>query len=95
MTIGEITIGLTKDGVIMGKTIGETVTDKTIETDKIIEKMTPNRGTGMGVRVDTDQEIIVVIILEVEIEIELAKYSKELEHYQMTGQDLGLVPTQD
>ena len=70
MTIGETTIGLMKDEVITGKTIGGTVTDKTIETDKIIEGMAPNRGRRIGVRVETDQETIVVTILEVEIEIE-------------------------
>ena len=41
VTIGETTIGLMKDELIKGKTIGETVTDRTIETDKIIEGMTP------------------------------------------------------
>ena len=90
-----------KNRVITGKTIGETVMGKTIEetigTDKIIEGMTPGRGTGIEVRVERDQDIIVVTILEVEIEIEMDRYNRELEHYQMTetGQDLGLGPTQE
>ena len=92
MTIGEITINLMKDWVITGKTIEET-----IETDKIIEGMTPNRGIEIGVRVETDQEITVVTILEVEIEMEMDRDNKELEHYQVTetGQDPGQGPTQE
>ena len=42
MTIGEITIDPMGDGVITDETIGETITDKTIETDKSIEEMTPD-----------------------------------------------------
>ena len=73
VTIEEITIGLTTCRVITGKTIEETVIDKTIEEtteiDKIIEEMTSNRGIGIGVQVERYQEITVVTILEVEIEI--------------------------
>ena len=43
MTLEETTISLMKDGVIIDKTIGETITDKTIETEKIIEGLTPDR----------------------------------------------------
>ena len=56
-----------KDEIITGKTIGgEKATDKTIETDKIIEEMTPDKDTGIGVRVEIDQAIIVVTILEID-----------------------------
>ena len=95
MTIGEITIGLMKDGIPVGKTIGQTITDMTIETDKIIEEMTPNRGIGIGVRVEIDQEIIVATILGVEIEIEIDGCNKEPELCQMTETDLGLGLTQE
>ena len=95
MTVGETTISLMKDELITGKTRGETVTKKTIETDKIIEGMTPNRGIGIGMRVETDQETIVVTILEVEIEIKMDRYNKELKPYLMTKTDLGLGPTQE
>ena len=101
MMIEEITISLMTDRAITGKTIGETIIDKTIEEtieiDKIIEEMTPNRGMGTGARVERDQEITVVTILEVEMEIEMDRDNKELGHHQMTeiGQDLGLCPTQE
>ena len=68
VTIGETTTTLMKD---------EAVTGKITETDKVIEEMTPTKGTGIGVRVETDQETIVVTILEVEIETEMDKYNKE------------------
>ena len=99
MTIKEVTIGLMIDRAITDKTIGETIIDKiiegTTEIDKIIDKMTPNRGIGIGVRVERGQEITIVTILEVEIEVEMDIYNKEPEHCQMTetGQDLGLGPT--
>ena len=42
--IRETTNGLMKDNLTIGKTVGgETATDKTIETGKIIEEMTPDR----------------------------------------------------
>ena len=84
MTIGETTISLMKYGITTGKTIEEIVTDKTIETDKIIEEMILNRGIGTEVRVGIGQETIVVTILRVEIEIEMDRCNKELELYQMT-----------
>ena len=98
MTI-EVTISLMIDRIITNKTIGEIITDKTIEgttkIDKILEQMTPNRDMGIRVRAEIDKEVTVVTILEVEIEIEMVRYSKEPEHYQMTekGQDLGVGPT--
>ena len=47
VTIGETTTGPMKGEIITGKTIGgETVTDKTIETDKFIEEMTPKKIQG-------------------------------------------------
>ena len=99
MTIEEITINLMTNRAIIDKTIGEIITDKTIEgtteVDKIIEERTPKRGIGIGVRVEKDKEITVVTIIKVEIEVEMDIYNKEPEHYQMTemGQDLGPGPT--
>ena len=92
MTIGEIAISLMKGGLTIDKTIGEKISDKTIETDKTIGEMTPNRDTGIGVRVEIDQEIIVVTIVEVEKEIETDMCNKELELCQMTDKDLGTGP---
>ena len=86
------------DRAIIDKTIGEIITDKTIEEtvdiDKTLEQMTLNRDIGIGARVEIDKEITVVTILEVEIETEMDRYNKGPEHYQMaeTGQDLGLGP---
>ena len=68
VTTEEITTGPMKDEITIGRTIGETATDKTIEIDKIIEEMTPDTET--GVKVGIDQEIIVMAVLEVETEIE-------------------------
>ena len=48
VTIGETTAALMKDEAVIGKTIGEIVTGKIRETDKVIERMTPNKGTEIG-----------------------------------------------
>ena len=45
---------------------GERATDKTIEIDKMIEEMTPDKDTEIGVKVGIDQELIVMTVLEVE-----------------------------
>ena len=95
MMIGEIAIGLMKDGPIIDKTIGEKILDKTIKVDKIIEEMTPDKDTWIGVRVEIDQEIIVVTVLEVETEIEMDRCNKEPELCQMTEKDLNLGPIQE
>ena len=58
-----------KDEITIDRTLGgEIATDKTIETDKNIEEMTPDKET--GVKVGTDQEIIIMTVLEVETGIE-------------------------
>ena len=99
MKIEEITIGLMINRTITDKTIGDIITNKTIEgiteIDKIIEEMTLNRGIGIGVRVDRDQELTIVTILGLEIEVEMDIYNREPEHYQMTetDHDLDLGPT--
>ena len=77
VTIGETTTALMKDVAITDKAIGQTVTGKIIETDKVIEGMTPDNSIVIRVRVETDQETIVLTILEVEIETEVDKYNKE------------------
>ena len=87
-----IAISLMKDGPIIDQTIGEKISDKKIEIDKIIEEMTPDKDTGIGVRAEIDQEIIIVTVLEVEIEIEMGRCNKEPELCQMTEKDLDLGP---
>ena len=84
VTVGKIAIGLMKDGLIIGKTIGEKISGKTTETDKIIEGMTPDKDTWIGVRVEIDQEIIVATILEAVTGTEMDACNKELELCQMT-----------
>ena len=55
VTIGETTIGPMKDGIIIDKRVGgEMATGKTIEIDKIIEEMTPDKDTETGMKVGID-----------------------------------------
>ena len=55
MTLEGMTISLMIDKTTIDKTIGETATDKTIEgtieIDKSIEEIIPNRCIGIGVRI--------------------------------------------
>ena len=54
-TIGKTTTSLVKNDLTIDKTVeGETATDKTIETDKIIEEMIPDRDIEIGLRVGID-----------------------------------------
>ena len=85
-----------RDIITIDKTIGgEIATDKTIEIDKIIEEVTPDKET--GVKVGIDQEIIAMTVQEVEIEIETEMDGCNLdpELCQMTEEDQGLDLTQE
>ena len=93
-TIRETTTSLMKDDLTLDKTVGgETATDETIETGKIIEEMTPDRDIEIEVRVGIDQGHIMAI--EVEREIEMDRCNKDPEFCQMTGKDLGPGPIQE
>ena len=75
-----------KDDLIIDKTVGgERDTDKTIETDKISEEITPDRDIEIGVRVGIDQRHIVA--KEVETEIEMNRCNKDPEFCQITEKD--------
>ena len=96
MTTEEIATSLMKDEITIDKTIGgDIATDKTIEIDKVIEKMTPDKDTETGVKVGIDQEIIVMTVLEVETETETDGYNLSPELCQMTEKDQSPNPTQD
>ena len=96
MTIGETTTSSMIDEIIIDETVGgEIATDKTIEIDKIIEEMTPDKDTGIGMEVGIDQEITVETVLEVEIEIETDGCNKEPELCQITEKYLGPGPIQE
>ena len=89
----EITTSPIKDIIITDKTIGEGIaTERTVEIDKIIEEMTPDKDTETGMKVGTDQEIIAMIGLEAEteIDIEMDGCNLDPEHCQMTEEDQGL-----
>ena len=91
--IDNITIGLMKDVIIIDQiTEGETIAGKTVETDKTIEVMTPDRDMEIEVRVGIDPEIIVVTEPEVGIgvETEMDKFKTDPELCQMREEDQGL-----
>ena len=82
-----------KDIIIIDQiTEGETITGRTVETDKTIEVMTLDRDMEIEVRVGIDPEIIVVIEPEVgiEVETEMGKFKIDPELCQMTEEDQGL-----
>ena len=81
------------DKTIGGITIGKTI-EGTIETDKIVLEMTPNKDIEKEVKVERVPRTTKMTILEVEIEVERDKYNKELECYQTIeiGWVLGLGP---
>ena len=83
--IDEITIKLMKDII----TEGEKITGKTVETDKTLEVMTPDRDMEIDVRVGIDLEIIAVIEPEVWIEVktEMGKFKTDPGLCQMTEED--------
>ena len=58
VTAEEIATGLMKDKITIDMTIeGETAIDKTMEIDKIIEEMIPDKDIATGVKVGIDQEL--------------------------------------
>ena len=91
--IDDITIELMKDVIIIEQiTEGETITGKTVETDKTIEVMTQDRDLEIEGRVGIYLEIIAVIEPEVgiEVETEKGKFKIDPELYQMTEEDQDL-----
>ena len=72
-------------------------TDRTIEVDKIIEEMTPDKEIETGVKVGIEPEIIAMIVLEVEIEreTEMDRCNLDPELCQMTEEDQCLDLTQE
>ena len=92
VTTEEITTSPMRDIITTDRTIGREITiDKTIRVDKIIERMTLDKET--GVTVEIDQEIIIITVpkveTEVEIEIEIDRCNLDPELCQMT-EDQGL-----
>ena len=87
-----------RDVITIDKIIGgEIVIDRTIEIDKIIEEITPDKDIETEVKVGIDQETIVMTVLEVEIEIETEMDGCNLHPKlcQMTEEDQGLDLTQE
>ena len=90
VTIEEITTIPMRDIITIDRTIGgEMATDKTIEIDKIIGEMTPEKET--GAKVGIDQEIIVMTAPEVETgtETEMDRCNLDPELCLMTEEDQG------
>ena len=88
-----ITIKLMKDVMIIEQiTEGETITGKTVETDKTIEVMTLDRDMEKEVRVGIDLEIIATIETEVRIEVEteMGKFITDSGLCQMREEDQDL-----